>query len=113
KLAQEIAQKMIDIFREENLSGGRGEMAETLEFVNGQLAQREKELEAAEQRRLAFEAQNPDMVAGGQAGLQRLEAARTELRGIDADLAGAQSALAAINGQLAGTPATIAGPPGS
>ncbi|MFA7602989.1 MAG: XrtA system polysaccharide chain length determinant [Novosphingobium sp.] len=113
RLAQAIAQKMIDIFREENLSGGRGQMTETLAFVNGQLAQREKELEAAEQRRLAFEAQNPDMVAGGQAGLQRLEAARTELRGIDADLAGAQSALAAIKGQLAGTPATLAGVPGT
>jgi polysaccharide chain length determinant protein (PEP-CTERM system associated) len=112
KLAQDVAQKMIDIFREENLSGGRGEMTETLEFVNGQLAQREKELEAAEQRRLAFEAKNPDMVAGGQAGLQRLEAARTELRGIDADLAAAQSALAAINGQRAGTPATLPGAPG-
>lgn len=113
KLAQEIAQKMIDIFREENLSGGRGEMTETLQFVNGQLQQREKELESAEQRRLAFEAKNPDMVAGGAAGLQRLEAARAELRGIDADLAGAQSAVAAINGQLAGTPATIAGGPGT
>jgi polysaccharide chain length determinant protein (PEP-CTERM system associated) len=41
--------------------------------------------------------------------LQRLEASRAELRGIDADLAAAQSALAAINGQLAGTPASIAG----
>jgi polysaccharide chain length determinant protein (PEP-CTERM system associated) len=113
KLAQEIAQKMIDIFREENISGGRGEMTETLQFVNGQLQQREKELEAAEQRRLAFEAQNPDMIAGGQAGVQRLEAARSELRGIESDLAGAHSALAAINGQLAGTPATLAGAPGS
>jgi polysaccharide chain length determinant protein (PEP-CTERM system associated) len=112
RLAQEIAQKMIDIFREENLSGGRGEMTETLQFVTGQLAQREKELEAAEQRRQVFEAKNPDMVAGGQAGVQRLEAARSELRGIDGDLAGAQSALAAINGQLAGTPATISGGPG-
>jgi polysaccharide chain length determinant protein (PEP-CTERM system associated) len=113
RLAQEIAQKMIDIFREENLSGGRGEMAETLQFVNGQLAQREKELEAAEQRRQLFEAKNPDMIAGGQGGIQRLEASRGELRGIDGDLAGAQSALAAINGQLAGTPATIAGGPGT
>ncbi len=103
---------MIDLFREENLSG-RGEMTQTLEFVNGQLAQRERELEAAEQRRQAFEAKNPDMIQGGLSGVQRLEAARTELRGIDADLAGAQSALAAINGQLAGTPATLPGAPGS
>ena len=45
KLAQDIVQKMIDIFREENLSGGRGEMTETMEFMNQQLADRQKALE--------------------------------------------------------------------
>ena len=48
--------------------------------------------------------------------IQRLEASRAELRGIDADIAAAQSALAAINGQLSGTPATLpsaSGPRGS
>jgi polysaccharide chain length determinant protein (PEP-CTERM system associated) len=110
KLAQDIAQKMIDIFREENLSGGRGEMTETLEFVNQQLQLRERELESAEQRRLAFESKNPDMIQGGAASLQRLESSRTDLRNIEADLAAAQAALAAINGQLAGTPPTIVGP---
>ena len=109
KLAQDIVQKMIDIFREENMAGGRGEMSETLEFMNTQLADRQKELEAAEARRTAFESQHPEMVQGGVGALQRLEAGRAELRGIDADLAAAQSALAAINGQLAGTPQTIAG----
>jgi len=109
QLAQDIAQKMIDIFREENLSGNRGEMTETLEFVNQQLAQREKELEAAEQRRLAFETKHPEMIQGGAANVQRLQTSREELRNIDADLAAAQSALAAINGQLAGTSKTMAG----
>jgi polysaccharide chain length determinant protein (PEP-CTERM system associated) len=109
KLAQDIVQKMIDIFREENMSGGRGEMTETLEFMNTQLADRQKELEAAEARRTAFESQHPEMVQGGVGALQRLEAGRSELRGVDADLAAAQSALAAINGQLAGTPQTLAG----
>lgn len=109
RLAQDIVQKLIDIFREENLSGGRGEMVETMEFVNQQLAQREKELETAEKRRLDFEARNPDMIQGGQAGLQRLEAARGELRNVESDLAAAQSALAAISGQLAGTPQSLAG----
>jgi polysaccharide chain length determinant protein (PEP-CTERM system associated) len=109
KLAQDIVQKMIDIFREENMAGGRGEMGETLEFMNTQLADRQKELEAAEARRTAFETQHPEMVQGGVGAFQRLETARAELRGIDGDLAAAQSALAAINGQLAGTPQTIAG----
>lgn len=109
KLAQDIVQKMIDIFREENLSGNRGEMTQSLDFMNQQLATRQKELEAAEQKRLAFEAQNPDLAGGGMSVLQKLESSRAELRGIDADLAAAQSALAAISGQLAGTPKTLPG----
>ena len=112
KIAQLIVQKMIDIFREENLAGNRGEMSTSLEFMDGQLSQRQKELSAAEAKRLQFEAQNPSLAGGAGAGLQKLEAARAELRGLDADLAAAQSALAAINGQMAGTPRTIAGAAG-
>jgi polysaccharide chain length determinant protein (PEP-CTERM system associated) len=109
KIAQDIVQKLIDIFREENLAGNRGEMTQSLDFMNQQLDQRQKELEAAEQKRLTFEAANPDLIQGGASALQRLENSRAELRGIDADLAAAQSALAAINGQLAGTPQTLPG----
>ncbi|MFN9580907.1 MAG: Wzz/FepE/Etk N-terminal domain-containing protein, partial [Novosphingobium sp.] len=109
KIAQDIAQKLIDIFREENLAGNRGEMTQSLDFKNQQLADRQKELEAAEQKRLAFEASHPELIQGGVSALQRLEASRSELRGIDADLAAAQSALAVINGQLAGTPQSLPG----
>ena len=109
KLAQAIVQKMIDIFREENFAGNRGEMTQSLDFLDQQLADRQKALEAAEQKRLAFEAANPALAGGGSTVLQRLEASRAELRGIDADLAAAQSALAAINGQLAGTPRSLPG----
>jgi len=109
KLAQEIVQKLIDIFREENLAGGRGQMNESLEFMNQQLAARQAALEAAEQKRLAFEAEHPGLANGGSGLIQRLEAARAEQRGIEADLAAARSALAAINGQLAGTPQSLPG----
>ncbi len=109
KIAQAVVQKLIDIFREENLAGNRGEMSTSLTFLDQQLAQRQKELETAERKRLAFEAQNPSLAGGAGVGLQKLEASRTELRGIDADLAAAQSSYAAINGQMAGTPRTIAG----
>ncbi|KQM19336.1 XrtA system polysaccharide chain length determinant [Novosphingobium sp. Leaf2] len=108
-LAQNIAQKLIDIFREENLSGDRGDMAETMTFVNQQLQARERELESAESKRTAFEAQHPEMALGGAAMVQRLETSRASLRDIEADLGAAQSALAAIDGQLSGTPRTIAG----
>ena len=108
KIAQAVVQKLIDIFREENLAGNRGEMSTSLTFLDQQLGQRQKELESAEQKRLAIEAQNPSLAGGAGAGLQKLEAARAELRGIDADLAAAQSSYAAINGQLSGTPRLIA-----
>ena len=109
RIAQGIVQKLIDIFREENLSGNSGEMSQSLDFMDQQLADRQKALETAEQKRLVFEAANPALAGGGSSVLQRLETSRAELRGIDADLAAAQSALAAINGQLAGTPKTLAG----
>jgi len=108
RLAQDVVQKMIDIFREENLSGGRGDMKDTLAFMDQQLAERKGELEAAEQKRMTFEAQNAEMIPGSGALANRMEAARSEMRGLEADIAAGQSALAAIEGQLSGTPATIA-----
>ena len=110
RLAQDIAQKMIDIFREENLAGGRGEMNDTLAFMDQQLSNRQKELEAAEQKRQEFEAKNAGMLPGTGTAAARIEGARAELRGIDSDLLAAQSALASINGQMAGTPPTISVP---
>lgn len=112
KLSQEVVQKLIDIFREENIAGNRGEVAETVVFLDQQLEERKAELEAAEQRRLAFEAEHPELIGGSTALTTRITAMRTELRGVEADLAAAQSALAAINGQIAGTPQTIASPGG-
>ena len=109
RLSHDIVQKMIDIFHEENLAGGRGEMTDTLEFMNQQLGTRQKQLEEAEQRRLAFEAKYPELSEGGAGILQRMEAARSQLRDVDADIAAGQSALAAISGQLAGTPMTMPG----
>ena len=107
KLAQDIVQKMIDIFREENLAGSRGEMRETLAFLDQQLAARQKELESAEQKRLAFEAAHPQLIGGAQGLSQKLDNTSDAMRNIEADLAAAQSALAAIDQQLAGTPRTL------
>ncbi|MCH7629554.1 MAG: chain-length determining protein [Proteobacteria bacterium] len=107
KLAQDVVQKMIDIFREENLAGGRGEMTDTLAFMDQQLQDRQKDLEAAEQRRQAFEAKNAALMPGSGGITARMEGARSELRGVDSDLLAAQSALAAVNGQLSGTPPTL------
>lgn len=110
QLAQAVTQKMIDIFREENVAGARGEVADTIVFLDEQLEERKNELEAAEQRRLTFEAANPELVGGGAGVSTQLTNLRSEMRGVDADLAAAQSALAAINGQIASTPRTMSMP---
>ncbi len=107
ELAQTIAQRMIDIFREENLGGARGEMSDSIEFLNEQLANREAELAAAEERRLGFEAQHPDLIGGAQTIAAQMSATRAELRSVESDLAAAQSAMASIDGQIASTPRTI------
>jgi hypothetical protein len=86
-------QKLIDIFREENQNGGQGEMKQTLQFLDQQLANRQGELQAAEQRRLAFESQHPELAQGGVSLIQRLEQSRASIRGLDADIAAAQSSL--------------------
>lgn len=107
ELAQVIAQRMIDIFREQNLGGAREEMQGSIEFLNQQLASREVDLATAEERRLAFEAEYPELIGGAQAIASQLAATRSELRSVEADLAASQSAMAAIDGQIEGTPRTL------
>ncbi|BDI61268.1 XrtA system polysaccharide chain length determinant [Qipengyuania nanhaisediminis] len=108
-LARNVVQKLLDIFREEHISGNRAEISGAIADLNEQLEERKLELEAAEERRLAFEAQYPDLVGGSATLSSRVQRARTELRDIDADLAAAQSALVALNGQLSSTPRTLVG----
>jgi len=107
QLAQDVALRLIDIAREANLGGSRGEMRETIEFLDRQLAERQTQLEEAEHRRLSFEAEHPEMIGGAAAISGQLASTRAELRSTESDLAAAQSALAAIDGQLAGTPRTL------
>jgi polysaccharide chain length determinant protein (PEP-CTERM system associated) len=109
-LAREIVQKMIDIFVEENLSGDRDETTQTIKFLDGQLANREKKLQEAEQKRVQFEMENLGLLPGVGSISQRMEASRQELRQVEAQLSQASGSLAALNGQLAGTPSTIATP---
>ncbi len=109
-LARDIVQKMIDIFVEENLSGDRDETSQTIKFLDAQLAQREQELQEAEQKRVQFEMDNLGLLPGVGSMSQRMAAARAELGQIDSQISQASGSLAALNGQLAGMPPTIATP---
>jgi polysaccharide chain length determinant protein (PEP-CTERM system associated) len=110
-LARDVVQKLLDILREEHIAGNRASIAQAIADLDRQLEERKRELEAAEQRRLAFEAQHPDLIGGSESLARKVQAARSDLRAVEADLAAAESALAAISAQLASTPRTIIGGP--
>ena len=110
KLSQQVVQKLIDVFQEDNASSGRQAASNTLRFLDAQLAQRQKELQEAEAKRVQFETANMGLLPGIGSMSQRMEAARVEMQQIDSQLVAAQSALAAMNGQLAGTPPTLSSP---
>jgi polysaccharide chain length determinant protein (PEP-CTERM system associated) len=110
-LARDVVQKLLDILREEHVAGNKASISQAIADLERQLEGRKRELEEAEQRRLAFEAQYPDLVGGSASLSSKVQSARADLRAVDADLAAAESALAAISGQLASTPRTIVGGP--
>ncbi|EQB17343.1 XrtA system polysaccharide chain length determinant [Sphingobium lactosutens] len=109
RIAQQVVQKLIDIFQEENLSGDRRETKQSLAFLDQQIAGRAKQLEAADQRRIEFAQRYAGLLPGAGSISQRMDAARMEINTIDSQLVQAQSALTAMNGQLAGTPQTLPG----
>ena len=111
RLAQTIVSKMIDIFRDQNALTNRDELKQTMNFLDEQLAQRGAEIQAADQRRIAFEAKYPEAAVGGLSLVQRLEQSRSAMRSLDGDIAAAQSALASLGAQMAAIPATVSGGP--
>jgi polysaccharide chain length determinant protein (PEP-CTERM system associated) len=108
-LARDVVQKLLDILREEYVIGSRTGISTAIGDLDRQLEERKAELEQAEQRRLAFEAQYPDLAGGSDSLSSKVQQARDALRDVEADLAAAQSALAAISGQVASTPRTVTG----
>ena len=80
RLATAIAQKLIDLFVNDNLAGGRGETVQAIRFFDGKIAALERQLGDAEQRRVEFESRYMGLLPGEGSIGQRMTAARTELR---------------------------------
>ena len=109
KLARAIVQKLIDIFVEQNMAGNKEENASTLQFLDQQLADRQRQLADADAKRTNFQTNVLGTLPGTGSASDRVGAARTQIAQIDQDLATAQAALAAVNGQMSGTAATVSG----
>ena len=113
KLARTVVQKLIDIFVEDNLADNREATGQSLEFLDQQLDQRQKQLQEAEAKRAAFQSQFLGSLPGTGSLDDRMGAARAQLAQIDSDLAAAQSSLSAVNGQMAGTAPSLPGTGGA
>lgn len=113
KLAQQIAQKLIDIFVEDNLADTRDASGQSLRFLDQQLDVRQKALQEAEAKKADFAARYLGALPGTGSLNDRIGAARTQLSQVQSDLAAAQSGLSAVNGQMAGTPMNVAGQGGA
>lgn len=109
-VAQQINQKLIDVFLETNLAGSRAEATQSVEFLDRQIAERETELQQLEERQARFESRLSGVLPGSGTIAQRLNQARVELRNVESDLAAAQSSLSSIQAQLSATPATVETP---
>ena len=109
RTAAGTVQGLIDAFQEQNMSGDRQESGQGLQVLDEELARREAALREAEQRRVEFEQRYMGALPGSGTIDDRMNAARTEMAGLEQQIAAASASLTAMRGQLAATPPTIPG----
>jgi polysaccharide chain length determinant protein (PEP-CTERM system associated) len=109
RTAAGTVQGLIDAFQEQNMSGDRQESGQGLQVLDEELARREAALREAEQRRVEFEQRYMGGLPGTGTIEDRMNAARTEMAGLEQQIAAASASLTAMRGQLASTPPTIPG----
>lgn len=109
RTAAGTVQGLIDAFQEQNMAGDRQESGQGLQVLDEELARRETALREAEQRRVEFEQRYMGALPGTGTIDDRMNAARTEMAGLDQQIASANASLTAMRSQLAATPATIPG----
>jgi polysaccharide chain length determinant protein (PEP-CTERM system associated) len=110
-LARRVVDNLIQIFMEENVTSDRDDINEAIRFFEDQLAERERELEAAERRKAEFEEKYLGMLPGQGNIATRLQQARAELDRVEIEYAQARNSLIALQRQIGGTPTTIGGGP--
>jgi len=106
-IARNVTQKLIDIFIQENVLGSKANNAETLSFLDQELARRAKELADVDRQRAQIAQSTLGSLPGSGSLENRMDSARNEMMNLESGLMQARSSLAAMNGQLAATPAQI------
>lgn len=109
KIAKQVAQKLIDIFVDDNLSDNRDATGQQLKWFDDQIATRQQQLQEADAKRSDFQSKYLGALPGTGSLSDRMDAARSQLAQVESDLSAAQSQLNTYTAQMSATPATIAG----
>lgn len=97
----EVVRTLLDDFREGTISGNRSGSTEAQGFLNQEIAELEKRLQASEERLAAFKKRNIGMIPGEQGDyFTRLNQEMAGLQKAETDLAVAMSRRAALQKQL-------------
>lgn len=103
-----VVEQLVQLFQGGTLTGEQ--TAQSLTFLDEELARRETALKEAEQRRVDFEQRYLGVLPGGGSVGDRMAAGRAELAQLDQTIVTARAAIAAMQNQLNATPATTAIP---
>jgi polysaccharide chain length determinant protein (PEP-CTERM system associated) len=106
QLASDVVQAMLASFIENKAGDNRVEIDRASSFIDGQIAQYEQQLRAAEQKRAAFRKQYIDLLPGD-GGTNRLELARAAVASLAGRLEDAHTRRGLIARELASTQATL------
>ncbi len=107
QLASDVVQAMLASFIENRAGDNREQIDRATTFIDGQIAQYEQQLRAAELKRAVFRKKYIDLLPGDGGGSNRLEQARADVQSLTGRLEDARTRRGLITGQLAITPATL------
>ena len=101
-LSARVVEAIIAQLRDSQIRDGAADAQQNIRFLDTQISEIQTKLTQAESARTSFEARNLGVLPGAGSPAVRIEAARSEMAQIDAQLV-------SVSSQLAATPPTIAG----
>jgi len=104
QLARRVVQAMLTIYVETNLGSSRAEMDTARQFIDEQIRDYERQLDAAEQRLANFKQANMGLLPGDTGYYQRLDKARAVLEAARSQLQDATASREELQRQLASVP---------
>lgn len=104
EVSKKVVQSLLTLFVEENIGANRKDLAGTKRFIDEQIRDHERELEAAERRTAEFQQKNLGFLPGDANYFSTLQAARSDLVSADAALREARLQRNELGRQIAGIP---------